>query len=282
MMTTDFITRKKAAEILCVSEQTISNYASRGILTVDRTTDNLRFIRSEVEALCRIPAQKETEEIKTKIEQLKQELLATDAGYRERLKEHKAFMRASFVNWNKYKELIRANINIIAKNHLNEREKEIINDILECKDPDYILDKYKVSQERIRQIVEKCLRKLCRFKYEVEEIDNVMQQNLKLTEENETLRRTIREIKENAERGCAPVQQQKKVERSEIYPYNISIRDLFLSVRCYNCLKNTDKLTVNDIVNTRKADLMRIRNFGKKSMKELEDTMQRLNVNWNA
>lgn len=282
IMNRTFITRKQAAEILCVSEQTISNYASRGILTVDRTTENLRFLRSEVEILNRIPEQKETEQLKKGIEQMKQELLAIDAGYRERLKEHKAYMRASFTNWNRYKELIRTNINIIAKNLLNEREKDIINDILECKDPDYLQDKYQITRERIRQIIERCLRKLCKFKFDVNEIDSVKQQNAKLAEENEALRNTIKEIKGNAEKSLSSDRQSKLLERAETYPYNLHIRDLFLSVRCYNCLKSTEKIfTVNDIVNMKKTDLMKIRNFGKTSLKELERTIQKLNIEWN-
>ncbi len=46
--------------------------------------------------------------------------------------------------------------------------------------------------------------------------------------------------------------------------------DLDLSVRALNCLKAADVETLGDLVQYNKSDLMKFRNFGKKSMTELE------------
>ena len=47
--------------------------------------------------------------------------------------------------------------------------------------------------------------------------------------------------------------------------------DMDLSVRALNCLKAADVETLGDLVSYAKADLLKFRNFGKKSLTELED-----------
>jgi DNA-directed RNA polymerase subunit alpha len=49
-----------------------------------------------------------------------------------------------------------------------------------------------------------------------------------------------------------------------------SLADLDLSVRAYNCLKSADVKTLGDLVNLDISDMMKFRNFGKKSLTELE------------
>lgn len=47
--------------------------------------------------------------------------------------------------------------------------------------------------------------------------------------------------------------------------------DLDLSVRALNCLKAADVETLGDLVSYNKSDLLKFRNFGKKSLTELEE-----------
>lgn len=49
-----------------------------------------------------------------------------------------------------------------------------------------------------------------------------------------------------------------------------SLNDLDLSVRAYNCLKAADVRTLGDLVRLEISDMMKFRNFGKKSLAELE------------
>jgi len=49
-----------------------------------------------------------------------------------------------------------------------------------------------------------------------------------------------------------------------------SLHDLDLSVRAYNCLKAADVKTLGDLVQLEISDMMKFRNFGKKSLTELE------------
>lgn len=56
--------------------------------------------------------------------------------------------------------------------------------------------------------------------------------------------------------------------------------DLDLSVRALNCLKAADVDTLADLVVYNKNDLLKFRNFGKKSLTELEDLLQVMNLNF--
>ncbi len=50
--------------------------------------------------------------------------------------------------------------------------------------------------------------------------------------------------------------------------------DMDLSVRALNCLKSAELETLGDLVAIHKADLLKFRNFGKKSLAELEDLVK--------
>lgn len=54
--------------------------------------------------------------------------------------------------------------------------------------------------------------------------------------------------------------------------------DMDLSVRALNCLKAADVDTLGDLVQFNRNDLLKFRNFGKKSLTELDDLLESLNL----
>ncbi len=56
--------------------------------------------------------------------------------------------------------------------------------------------------------------------------------------------------------------------------------DLDLSVRALNCLKAADVETLGDLVQFNKSDLLKFRNFGKKSLTELDDLLESMNLSF--
>ena len=56
--------------------------------------------------------------------------------------------------------------------------------------------------------------------------------------------------------------------------------DMNLSVRALNCLKAADVETLGDLVQFNKNDLLKFRNFGKKSLTELDDLLESLNLSF--
>jgi len=56
--------------------------------------------------------------------------------------------------------------------------------------------------------------------------------------------------------------------------FKTSLSDLDLSVRAYNCLKAADVKSLGDLAKLEISDMMKFRNFGKKSLAELEQLIQ--------
>jgi DNA-directed RNA polymerase subunit alpha len=56
--------------------------------------------------------------------------------------------------------------------------------------------------------------------------------------------------------------------------------DLDLSVRALNCLKAAEVETLGDLVKFNKNDLLKFRNFGKKSLTELDELLDAMNLNF--
>jgi len=57
-----------------------------------------------------------------------------------------------------------------------------------------------------------------------------------------------------------------------------SVAELDLSVRAYNCLKSANIKTLGELVSLEVSDMMKFRNFGKKSLAELEDLVANKNL----
>jgi DNA-directed RNA polymerase subunit alpha len=56
--------------------------------------------------------------------------------------------------------------------------------------------------------------------------------------------------------------------------------DMDLSVRALNCLKAADVETLGELVTFNRNDLLKFRNFGKKSLTELDDLLQAMNLSF--
>jgi DNA-directed RNA polymerase subunit alpha len=58
------------------------------------------------------------------------------------------------------------------------------------------------------------------------------------------------------------------------------LTDLELSVRALNCLKAADVETLGELAGFHKHDLLKFRNFGKKSLTELDEKLESLNLSF--
>ena len=56
--------------------------------------------------------------------------------------------------------------------------------------------------------------------------------------------------------------------------------DMDLSVRALNCLKSAEVETLGELVVFNKNDLLKFRNFGKKSLSELDELLEKLNLSF--
>ena len=70
----------------------------------------------------------------------------------------------------------------------------------------------------------------------------------------------------------------EKTEDPKVKALETTIEDLDFSVRAYNCLKRAGIHTLQDLVNKSENDMMKIRNLGKKSLKEVLDKVKELGL----
>jgi DNA-directed RNA polymerase subunit alpha len=59
-----------------------------------------------------------------------------------------------------------------------------------------------------------------------------------------------------------------------------SVEELELSVRSYNCLKNANIQTIGDLVQKTEAEMLRTKNFGRKSLNEIKEILSGLNLSF--
>lgn len=69
-----------------------------------------------------------------------------------------------------------------------------------------------------------------------------------------------------------------EVAKEENPMASMMIEDLDLSVRSYNCLKRAGIQTVEELTQKSEEEMMRIRNLGKKSLKEVKDKLDELEL----
>ena len=72
----------------------------------------------------------------------------------------------------------------------------------------------------------------------------------------------------------------EKEESKKEKVLEMSIEDLELSVRSYNCLKRAGISTVEDLTNKSEADMMKVRNLGKKSLDEVTNKLHSLGLDF--
>ena len=69
-------------------------------------------------------------------------------------------------------------------------------------------------------------------------------------------------------------------EDPKVKALETSIDDMEFSVRAYNCLKKSGINTMQDLVNRKESDMMKIRNLGKKSLKEVLDKVKEMGLSF--
>jgi DNA-directed RNA polymerase subunit alpha len=61
---------------------------------------------------------------------------------------------------------------------------------------------------------------------------------------------------------------------------NRSVEELELSVRSYNCLKNANIQTIGDLVQKSESEMLRTKNFGRKSLNEIKEILSGLGLSF--
>jgi DNA-directed RNA polymerase subunit alpha len=84
----------------------------------------------------------------------------------------------------------------------------------------------------------------------------------------------------NFEEGEAVPKPQEKEERSKLNENLFkSVDELELSVRSANCLKNADIRYIGDLVQKTEAEMLKTKNFGRKSLNEIREILSEMGLN---
>jgi len=75
-----------------------------------------------------------------------------------------------------------------------------------------------------------------------------------------------------------PVDFNETEDKSVQQAQSLTIEELDLSVRAYNCLKRANINTVYDLIQRNEEDMMKVRNLGKKSLEEVEQKLAALGL----
>ena len=277
------ITRNKAAEILGVSRQTISNYIKEGILGSYVDEHGITYVNSE--------------DIEKYAQKYKM-IAANEKMIDDKLKEVEARKRAINVELTELRNRATANGKLAANAvgmlfgvinamshlgvlpNLTYRESNLLKDIINGMTYDELSIKYGVSATRIRQIAEKTCNKLT---YNEDIVIAELSTNRALLCEVDRLNEVVKSLQisyDEYRRGKGD----KPISGSVLPPLILSrdINDCGFSVRILNALRCEEVYTVGDLLRKfhGKSDLYKIRNLGKKTIFIILDFIEENNLSF--
>lgn len=275
------ITRNKAAEILGLSRQTISNYIEQGLIGSCVGEHGILYVNSE-------DVEKYAQKYKM--------LAANEKMIDDKLKEIEAHKRAINVELTELRNRATANgklaanavgmlfgvinaisyLNITPK--LSYRESQMLKDIINGMTYDELSFKYDLTTARIRQIVDKTCNKLT-YNENAAIADIATNQDLRIVIDG--LKKKLKAVQTSYDeyrraKGDVPIS-------GAVLPPLIlgkDVNDCDFPVRILNMFKSYNVYTVGDLLRKfhGKSDIAKIRNLGKKSVWIILDFIEENNL----
>ena len=174
--------------------------------------------------------------------------------------------------WGKYKDVVWTVIMMAAENTLTWREQEILRGIMSLRSFEELAVVFGVSPERIRHIFHLALRRVLRFRHVITEGMEAAQEEIKqLKVENDRLKNEVFRLQNPELKDVHDVDY-------ALYrygqPFTTKVGDCYFSVRLLNCLQHNQIHTIGDIVSFKRQEYMKLRNFGKKTLDELDSFLE--------
>lgn len=277
------ITRNKAAEILGLSRQTISNYIEQGLIGSCVGEHGILYINSE-------DVEKYAQKYKM--------IAANEKMIDDKLKEVEAHKRAINIELTELRNRATANgklaanavgmlfgvinaisyLNITPK--LSYRESQMLKDIINGMTYDELSFKYDLTAGRIRQIVEKTCNKLT-YNENVTIAEIATNQDLRIVIDG--LKKKLKAVQTSYDeyrraKGDVPVS-------GAVLPPLIlgkDVNDCDFPMRILNMFRGYNVYTVGDLLRKfhGKSDIAKIRNLGKKSIWIILDFIEENNLSF--
>ena len=281
------LSRDEAALLLDVTPQTISNWVEKGVLKGHFVDRLLKIDKETIEKY--FDTLSDLAFIEKRIFAAKRDLQLAEKELEKNLDDTRSAIHllGKGVPAHLLNEIFSAIIEVSGDDVLKGREKTILTMLLEGKDVEFVAEEYGLTRSRIMQIVSHAVRKLATVKnfselrreYKQLVFDNTNFQNV-----IEALQNRVKKLERINNIDTAPVSEYDYLLGDKGGTFtammNTPVYDLDISVRSLNCLKGADVDTLYDLVKCNKTDLMKFRNFGKKSLTELEDMLDGLHLHF--
>ena len=281
------ITRQEAADILNVSAQTISNWVKKGVLNAHYACDGRTVLidRKSIEKYfdsledmaameqCITRTQQSITEIKEKTEKDLEEMTSVKHLMGDGLPE---FL---------FHEIFSSVLYVAGESLLNERERHILEQLMDGWDMNDIADDYHLTRTRILQIARRAIHKVATMKNWAQchkEYKQVMKDNQRLMILLADQQERIRKLEARMEQ-----EQPDSHDMADIADYSSkALSDVLgrrlvhekLSVRSLVCLKQAEIETVGQLVRCSRIDLLKLKHFGRKCLAEIENFLEGLHL----
>lgn len=262
------MTRNQAAEFLGVSPQTITNWVESGLLGGYNDKKSRRFYVNGDDVRRYFDKYKLIAVSESIIEDRLVELRKCSRQVEKKMESlaSDAFNISCFNNDDFGVAMCKLMCSLV---YIPERYVRIMRKFLTGSKIGVIAQEFDLTAERVRQIVVRCMRKLC---LALDEVNAKLSENDSLKSENDFLK-ARNAILEGAD---------KKEELGLVAPVILlqPLVDFNLSVRCMNVLYSNKINTLGDLVRLDRDNVLMLRNLGKKSLSELDDLLEKLGLEW--
>ena len=262
------MTRNDAAAYLGVDPQTITNWVNKGLLGGYNDKSSKRFWVNADDVKKYSEKYKMLSVSEDLLDREQKELLTSERKVNAKIQMlmHDALNVSSF-SYDKIGSSLCSLLELTSQGET--REKKIMQSFFDGDKISNIADEFGLSKERVRQIIIKAIRK---FNYAIEELTG-------LKRENDSLKEEIKNVKMQL-----IIQEGEKEEElsGDITPSVFSIRlvNCDLPVRVLNVTKAADIDTIGDLVQYSKFEMVKFRNFGKKSLMQLDEFIHEMGLEW--
>lgn len=160
---------------------------------------------------------------------------------------------------------------------LNQREAQIMGDVIGGRALGSIAEEYGLSRARISQIFFKGCQKARRLSNIKEQLDELKE----LKAEMECMKKEMKvmsqdlKVQQMAEQELQKMEEAERIKHIEetdgiLKLYSTKLVDCNFSVRALNCFRAVDIETIGDLAQCSRTWLLKYRNFGKKTLLEVE------------
>lgn len=283
------ISRREAAKLLQITEQSISNWVAGGLLASRMIGRCLRIDKETI--LHYFDTLQQLGQTEQRVAEMLDNVQRREQALDKRIEDiSKAEMSVATAmpRW-LLTSVYEAILAVAGKDVLCEREQYILQRLNQGQTVSEIAQDLCLTRQAILYIVNKAFKKI----YVMRTFSDLRQECRSLKKENADLRQQLsflnKQLNDHTNASSAAL----AYVDSHLHGYttsedlsnllqllSTSLVDMNISVRTLSSLRSVDIYTLKDLVQWQKADIFRIRHIGKKSLTEIEDLLDSLNLSF--